>query len=44
LWEGAIVRVRTHEAAAFLVVLPIGVGWMLRRSWLRRRSVMTAMR
>jgi hypothetical protein len=44
LWEGAIVRVRTHEAAAFLVVLPIGVGWMLRRSWQRRRSVMRAMR
>jgi hypothetical protein len=44
LWQGAIVRVRTHEAAAFLVVLPIGLGWLLRRCWQRRRSVMKAMR
>ena len=44
LWQGTIVRVRTHEAAAFLVVLPIGVGWMLRRAWQRRRSVLRAMR
>ena len=44
LWEGAIGRVRNHEAAAFLVVLPIGLGWMLRRCWQRRRSVMRAMR
>jgi hypothetical protein len=44
LWHGAASRVKTHEAAAFLVVLPIGVGWLLRRSWQRRRSVMKAMR
>ena len=44
LWQGSIVRVRTHEAAAFLVVLPIGVGWILRRSWQRRRAVMKATR
>jgi hypothetical protein len=44
LWQGAIVRVKTHEAAAALVVLPIGVGWLLRRCWQRRRSVMKAMR
>jgi len=43
LWEGAFVRVKTHEAAAFLVVLPIGVGWVLRRCWQRRRSVMRTM-
>lgn len=44
LWEGAVARVRTHEAAAFLVILPIGVGWLLRGSWQRRRSVLRAMR
>lgn len=44
LWEGAIVRVKTHEAAAFLVVLPIALGWWLHRSWRRRPSVMRAMR
>ena len=44
LWEGAIGRARTHEAAAFLVVLPIGLGWLLRRSWQRRRTVMRATR
>jgi hypothetical protein len=45
LWglsEGAIVRVRTHAAAAFLVALPIPVAWMLYRCWQRRRSVMRA--
>lgn len=44
LWQGAIVRVKTHEAAAFLVALPIAVGWWLRRSWQRRRAVLRAMR
>lgn len=44
LWNGAIVRVKTHEAAAFLVALPIALGWWLRRSWQRRRAVMRAMR
>ena len=44
LWEGAIGRVSTHEAAAFLVVLPIALGWALRRCWQRRRAVMNAMR
>ncbi len=44
LWEGAIIRARSHEAAALLVALPILIGWLLRRSWRRRRSVMRAMR
>lgn len=44
LWEGAIGRVKTHDAAALVVVLPIGLGWMLRRCWQRRRAVMKAMR
>lgn len=44
LWHGAASRVKTHEAAAFLVALPIAVGWLLRRSWQRRRAVMKAMR
>lgn len=43
LWEGAAVRHRSGEAAAILVLLPVGVGWMLRRSWQRRRSVLRAM-
>jgi hypothetical protein len=43
LWEGANVRARTHEAAALLVALPILIGWLLRRSWRRRQSVMRAM-
>lgn len=43
LWEGATVRHRSGEAAAILVMLPVGVGWMLRRAWRRRRSVMRAM-
>jgi hypothetical protein len=41
LWHGAILRVRTHEAAALLVALPILIGWLLHRSWRRRRSVMS---
>jgi hypothetical protein len=44
LWEGEIRRVRTHAAAAFLVLLPIVMGWWLLRSWQRRRSVLRAMR
>jgi hypothetical protein len=44
LWQGAIVRTKTHEAAAFLVALPIALGWWLRRSWQRRRAVLRAMR
>jgi len=44
LWEGAIVRFKTHEAAGFLVLLPIALGWALHRCWQRRRSVMRAMR
>jgi hypothetical protein len=44
LWEGAILRVKTHEAAAFLVMLPIALAWALRRCWRRRRSVIRAMR
>lgn len=40
LWEGAAARHRGGEAAAILVMLPVGLAWMLRRSWQRRRSVM----
>jgi hypothetical protein len=43
LWEGEIRRARTHEAAAFLVALPIALGWWLRRCWQRRRGVLRAM-
>lgn len=44
LWEGAATRGKSGEAAGILVMLPVGVGWMLRRSWRRRRSVLRAMR
>jgi hypothetical protein len=44
LWEGEIRRVRTHDDAALPVVLPICIGWLLRRSWQRRRAVLKAMR
>ena len=44
LWEGAIVRHRGGEAVAILVMLPVGVGWILRRSWQRRRFVLQAVR
>lgn len=43
LWEGATARHRGGEAVAILVMLPVGVGWMLRRAWQRRRSVMRMM-
>ncbi|MCW5734248.1 MAG: hypothetical protein KIS73_08985 [Enhydrobacter sp.] len=42
MWEGATTRHRGGEAAAIMVMLPVGVGWMLRRSWQRRRSVLRA--
>lgn len=42
LWEGATARHRGGEAAAILVMLPVGVGWMLRRAWRRRRSALRA--
>jgi hypothetical protein len=44
LWEGATVRHRGGEAVAILVLLPVGVGWILRRSWQRRHSVLQEMR
>jgi hypothetical protein len=44
LWDGTILRARTHEAATLLVAAPILIGWLLRRSWRRRQSVMKAMR
>ena len=44
MWEGATARHRGGEAAAIMVMLPVGLGWMLRRSWQRRRSVIRAMR
>ena len=44
LWNGATARHRAGEAAAILVMLPVGVAWMLRRSWRRRRSVLRAAR
>ena len=37
-------RARSHEAAALLVAAPILIGWLLHRSWLRRQSVLKAMR
>lgn len=43
LWEGATTRHRGGEAAAILVMLPVGVAWMLRRAWRRRRSVLRMM-
>lgn len=43
LWQGAVSRVKTHEAAAAVVVLPIVLGLTLRRCWSRRRSVPQAM-
>lgn len=43
LWEGATARHRGGEAMAIMVMLPVGVGWLLRRSWHRRRSVLRAM-
>lgn len=43
LWEGATTRHRGGEAAAILVMLPVGVAWMLRRAWRRRQSVMRTM-
>ena len=44
LWGGTNVRARTHEVATLLVAAPILIGWLLRRSWRRRQSVMKAMR
>jgi hypothetical protein len=44
MWEGAVTRSRSGEAVAILVMLPIGVGWMLRRAWRRRRAVLQALR
>jgi hypothetical protein len=44
LWEGAAARHRGGEAVAVLVMLPVGVAWMLRRAWKRRRSVQRANR
>lgn len=44
LWQGAASRVKTHEAAAAVVLLPIVLGWALRRCWSRRRSVLQAIR
>lgn len=42
LWEGAVTRHRSGEAVAIMVMLPVGVGWLLRRAWRRRRSVLRA--
>lgn len=42
LWEGATTRHRGGDAVAILVLLPVGVGWVLRRSWRRRRAVLRA--
>ncbi len=45
LLHGAATRVRTHDAAAMLVLtLPIAAGWLLRQSWRRRRAVLRALR
>ncbi|GEP53153.1 hypothetical protein RSO01_03190 [Reyranella soli] len=44
MWEGAATRHRGGEAVAILVMLPVGVAWMIRRSWKRRRAVLRALR
>nr|MCU0865601.1 hypothetical protein [Planctomycetota bacterium] len=44
LFGGSASGARGGQAAALLVMLPFGVGWMLRRAWLRRRSVLRAPR
>ena len=44
MWEGAGTRHRGGEAVAILVMLPVGVAWILRRSWRRRRSVLRTAR
>jgi hypothetical protein len=43
MWEGATARHRGGEAAAIMVMLPVGIGWLLRRAWKRRQSVLRAM-
>jgi hypothetical protein len=43
MWEGAAARHRGGEAVAILVMLPVGVAWMLRRAWRRRRTVLRAL-
>ena len=40
LWEGAAARHKGGEAVAILVMLPVGLIWILRRSWRRRRAVL----
>lgn len=44
MWEGAAARHRGGEAVAILVMLPVGIGWIARRSWKRRRAVLQALR
>lgn len=44
MWEGAATRHRGGEAVAILLMLPVGVAWMMRRSWKRRRAVLRALR
>jgi hypothetical protein len=44
LWQGAASRVKTHEAAAAVVVLPIFLGGLLGRCWQRRRAVLRTLR
>jgi hypothetical protein len=39
LFSGAM-RHRGGQAAAMLVMLPVGAGWMLRRAWRRRREAL----
>jgi len=43
-WLDSHVNFFAVNHAALLVVAPILIGWLLRRSWRRRQSVMKAMR
>lgn len=44
MWGGAAARHRGGEAVAILVMLPVGIAWIVGRSWKRRRSVLRALR
>lgn len=39
LFEGAASRHRGGEAVGLLVMLPVGLAWLMRKAWQRRRAV-----
>ena len=43
LGEGSAVG-RSGQGAALAILLPVGAGWLLLRSWRRRRAVLAALR